>query len=598
MVAAVDSPPERPATKDPKELGFRPARMFGWLSPLGLLLTGADVIVSGLFARYADKRELEAALPVPSVPDLSADEEIWIDYAADVGDGFNSTYAIAHELAKDTLLLDDRGEVQVTHRGRILVMGGDQVYPTATEYRYHDRFIGPYRAALPWTPPQASPGMFVIPGNHDWYDGLTTFMRLFCRGRWVGGWATEQVRSYFAIKLPARWWLWGIDIQFDSYIDEPQLRFFQDLAAGRLDPAFPRVQRGDGLILCTGKPSWVHEGLAGDEEYKGSLQARRNLEFFEREIARASGAEVRLVLAGDLHHYAKYGRPDRITYRITSGGGGAYLYPTHVLPEVVHWQDEAPPAPRTPYHRQAVYPDMATSRRLRWGALLVPRTNPSFMPLAAALNLLILSIVLFGLAPGGHEPTQALRSANWWADALALLRNPAGLLFCLAIAGGLVVFADAVRIEEKLLMASLHTLAHLATAVTIVWAAAMIPGLTGRPYLATVAALVALGGGFIGSLVLGTYLVVTQLFKRHPNENFASQHIEDFKCFLRLRIRADGTVKVFPIGLDRVPRKWRLSTRTGPSDPWLEPVGEVLGPRLIDRPIELSLERGEANIDS
>lgn len=34
-------------------------------------------------------------------------------------------------------------------RGRVLVMGGDQVYPVPKRGEYHNRFLGPYRAGLP-----------------------------------------------------------------------------------------------------------------------------------------------------------------------------------------------------------------------------------------------------------------------------------------------------------------------------------------------------------------------------------------------------------------------------------------------------------------
>ena len=65
----------------------------------------------------------------------------------------------------------------------------------------------------------------------------------------MGGWKTEQRRSYFAVKLPQRWWLIGIDIQFDTYIDAPQIAYFRRVAED--------IRDGDGVILCTAKPSWV-----------------------------------------------------------------------------------------------------------------------------------------------------------------------------------------------------------------------------------------------------------------------------------------------------------------------------------------------------
>jgi hypothetical protein len=590
MANGVSQPPKRPRSMD--DLKFKPARMFGWLSPLGLMLTATKVAISGTFARYADKRETEAAIPVLRVPDYSAQQEVWVDFVADLGDGFNSTYSVARLLARETLhLKDDGGAAHETRRGRVLVMGGDQVYPTANEDAYLNKFIGPYQAALPWFQPEDdAPLLLAIPGNHDWYDGLTAFMRLLCRQSWVGGWRTQQQRSYFAVKLPGRWWLWGIDIQFDTYIDEPQLAFFRDLTKGALGPGFPKFDPGDRIILCTGKPSWVHEGLAGDEKYKGAVEPSRNLQYFEAKIVRACGADVGIGISGDLHHYARY-ESDSGRQRITAGGGGAYLYPTHVLAPEVHWQDEGPSpdpaAPRATYRQKAIYPDRETSLRLRRGALLVPRTNPSFMVLTAAVNLALYWIALFGLAPGGRGTADALHAANWWHVLVSLIRNPLGLLFLLLILGGLYGFADAVRWYEKFEMALGHGLAHIAVAVTVVWGAARLPGLGGRPFLAVVALLVLVGGALGGSLVMGAYLVGSQMFKRHPNENFSGQHIEGYKNFLRLRILSDGAVTIFPIGIDRVPKSWHVVPDGGPSDPFLEPADGPEEPHLIEGPIEV-----------
>ena len=69
--------------------------------------------------------------------------------------------------------------------------------------------------------------MLALPGNHDWYDGLTAFLRLFTQDRMIGGWRTEQKRSYFTVQLPHRWWLVGLDSQLDSYFDDPQLKYFE-----------------------------------------------------------------------------------------------------------------------------------------------------------------------------------------------------------------------------------------------------------------------------------------------------------------------------------------------------------------------------------
>jgi hypothetical protein len=181
-------PPTRPRTED--ALGFKREEMVGWLRPRFLIKSGLEVLVSGLFGRFADKREVEAGLPADytAVTDYDDDDELSIDYVADVGERFDPTYTVARMLGQESLGLEWDDEDYETKRGRLLILGGDQMYPSARWEDYRNRFVGPYRAALPWTPKGREPHMYAIPGNHDWYDGLTAFMRVFCQqSGWAGG---------------------------------------------------------------------------------------------------------------------------------------------------------------------------------------------------------------------------------------------------------------------------------------------------------------------------------------------------------------------------------------------------------------------------
>ena len=67
----------------------------------------------------------------------------------------------------------------------MLVFGGDEVYPTPSRAEYHRRLIVPWETAAGDARLDESPHVFAIPGNHDWYDGLSAFARLFCSN--VGG---------------------------------------------------------------------------------------------------------------------------------------------------------------------------------------------------------------------------------------------------------------------------------------------------------------------------------------------------------------------------------------------------------------------------
>src|SRR5918911_1921835 len=87
-----------------RALGFTPQDEVRWLAPGELLRTAVKVVLSSLFADYADRREVQAALPattVTIVPD--ADGGLWFDYVADLGDGFDPTYTVACLLAQPHL---------------------------------------------------------------------------------------------------------------------------------------------------------------------------------------------------------------------------------------------------------------------------------------------------------------------------------------------------------------------------------------------------------------------------------------------------------------------------------------------------------------
>ncbi|HYH58660.1 MAG TPA: hypothetical protein VD790_05525, partial [Thermoleophilaceae bacterium] len=183
--------PPRPATES--DLDFRRRPMVRWFDPHQLIDTAVRVLLSGVFSAYADNRESQANEPA-EVPDYSEHPDLWLDYVADLGDGWNSTYTVARLLATEAITLDRDGETYCTERGRVLVFGGDAVYPVPKAVEYENRMLGPYRSALPCAS-EEPPELFAVAGSHDWYDGLVNFTSIFCRNRWVGGWKTRQRRS-------------------------------------------------------------------------------------------------------------------------------------------------------------------------------------------------------------------------------------------------------------------------------------------------------------------------------------------------------------------------------------------------------------------
>lgn len=415
-------PPPRPTRIDAKQLGFTPRPFVRWFHPFELARAGVRAVLADMFGAYVDRRELQAALyprtaelafdyTHPSEPGAPPYDELWLDYVADIGDGFDATYAVASLLARTSLSVrGPEGELS-TCRGRILIMGGDEVYPAASSLEYKERTVGPYRAALPFIANErAAPHLFAIPGNHDWYDGLSAFLRQFTQRRWIGAWKTQQERSYFVLRLPHRVWVWGIDIQLHADIDGPQLAYF-DAAAQSLLP-------GDRVIMCTAEPSWV-------EVAAGKKAGYENLAYVEAK-ALARGARVVLVLTGDSHHYARYVETATGRHYVTAGGGGAFLHGTHTLPLAISLgplggSSSGARSDRR-LERRATFPSPDESLALVPHLLAFSRENKAFAFLWSGIWLL----TGWCLCSASVPPGSAIAASQTFAGALAeIARSPA-----------------------------------------------------------------------------------------------------------------------------------------------------------------------------
>jgi hypothetical protein len=592
------SDPGRPLRpKKESELGFKRQPMVGWLGPKFLVRAGLEVALSGLFAGFADKREVEAGVPgdVTEVSDRDEDGALWIDYVADVGEGFESTYTVARLLAKPSLGLEWDGARYVTKRGRLLILGGDQVYPSASWEAYRDRFVGPYRAALPHSPEAEAPHLYAIPGNHDWYDGLTSFMRLFCQGAWIGGWQTRQRRSYFALQLPHRWWLWATDIQFDTYIDGPQLSYFRN-ARNLLRPA-------DRVIIATAKPSWVDaEPNPGFELMKqGSWEA---LSYLEEELVATTGAKVALTLSGDKHHYARYHRDDQGSpqERITAGGGGAHTSTTHGLPARLMLTGSGSSA-SVPYTRKGVSPTPDQSLEMRkrlFGGVARVWT----LGLLIGTIYAILALLLAAGVKDQATDLQTLADHSYW-DVIRDATTFWSVLLVVALFFGLKAFASVKpgpRLSAKpkrWVFGALHTAGHVVPAVLLtalgLWLLGDWGWAAGHGMLLgwlVAAGLVAVGFS-LGRLVFALYLWLANLNdgRQHATEINGAIASTEYKNFLRLRLAADGSLTIYPVGIRSCPR-WRLARPDeAAGDSWFVPDdGESEPePRLIESPISISV---------
>ena len=540
-------------------------KMVGWYDPQVLAQSAWLVTIANLFGRHSDTRLIEALSTQPQhwfdyASATDADGDFWLDYVSDIGDGWNSTYAVASAVAEPELTLQDAGGQSFgTRAGRVLVFGGDEVYPYPSRLEYEARAERPYATALAGR--AARPEIYAIPGNHDWYDSLIAFSRSFCRPeRGFAGCATRQTRSYFAMRLPHDWWLLAIDLQLGADLDEPQVQYFQRVAADMTATA--------RVILCVPEPRWILEDAYPKHS---TYEESATVGFLESRILKR---QVEVFLTGDLHLYKRHANAAGVQ-KITAGGGGAFLHPTHA-PATHQLRDG--------FVELAVYPDEKTSSKLAWRNFLFPFINPKYLPIPAFLYAMS---AWFASASLTVADTVDLPTALD-AAVRAAIRDPFNGLWLIVFIAAFIFFTDTHVRWWRILGGISHALAHLAAAFGVGWLSLLATTNGLGLQFGTVSQLLVAGtltfllGGLAGALILGLYLFVSlQFFGRHANEAFASLRIQDFKHWVRLRVDASGALSIFAVGIDRVPRRWLPGTRAGArvelaDDP------RASAPRLVD----------------
>jgi len=574
---------------------YKQAKMVNWYNPAQLYATALKAVVSGAFASYADKRELQAALDLAKAHiDCSKDDEtkqpldeLWIDFISDTGDGFNPTYTVADLVAQplSVMLNPDYKDVAIEKdktwdlpQGDLLLLGGDQVYPTPSVDQYDNRFKVPFKAASKkhHQNDKRERKLFVIPGNHDWYDGLGNFIKIFCQKRRIGNWRTSQKRSYFALKLPHHYWLWATDVQLNSDVDQPQKDYFQDIAT-------KHMESGDKVILCTAEPAWVNIAIhRKDESYK-------RLKFIEEyfitcdkdDFIKDKKFKLVATITGDLHHYSRYEEYKKthddhpyINHLITAGGGGAFLHPTHNLPYQLKGLDVSTDsilksAQFKEPKLKACFPSKKASRKLANSVLLFPFHNIAFLITMALVQFFLIwmlqSTSQFEQLSFVQQLARVQGIGNFFIVIFNhLVLNPPVVMICVLVLLGMTMFTD--RNSGKMnywWLGCLHGIVQLFNMFLFIWfMATRKPPELGYDTDEIITAAFMVGSillsGFTGSLIMGFYLWFTNCFLDiHMNESFSSLSQQHYKNFLRIHITPEGTVSIYPIGIEKVVTEWK-----------------------------------------
>lgn len=473
----------------------------------------------------------------------SLGRDVWIDFIADTGDDVSVSGALAAMLFRSYSLPDpDRaGERLEAPRGDILLFGGDTAYPVATVEEINNRVVVPFNKALERLGDGRERVLLGIPGNHDWYDGLDGFARMFrLRSEGEGeqrqrpsvvsidplhieryaDWAKEFVRggqrhkqkrldldgyypvqsaSYFTLQLAPRIALCAADRQLKQ-VDFRQRRFFSEWLGEHPDVvpivALPDPYRRFREVSPTGAATVEALGL--------ELRTRPHL-----------------VLSGDIHHYERWEEGE--STHMIAGGGGAFLHPAPMArkglePATVEW-----PSPRQ-------------CRSLLW---LVPwkvaRGRSGFIP---------------------HLVYASLYIPVFWDDDGELgLHQKLGATAVFALVFFVYALIGGIRRRRPVAVSLAAAVAALLTTLTPLGAlelshfCARAAGLAPDPWwFHVVAFLLALA---VGAYVFGLYLAFLTRVGLETTQAFTALDHPGYKHFVRMRVRADqNRVDLWCIGLE------------------------------------------------
>jgi hypothetical protein len=100
------------------------------------------------------------------------------------------------------------------------------------------------------------------------------------------------------------------------------------------------------------------------------------------------------------------------------------------------------------------------------------------------------------------------------------------------------------------------------------------------------------GGFIVAAIIFGNYLYRHDDI--HVDHSFSAQGIADWKNFLKLKISRDGTLSVYPVGIEKICTNWKSNYAGGPETPFFLPVSkDIQGlAKLIEEPLTFNAKLG------
>ncbi len=168
-----------------------------------------------------------------------------------------------------------------------------------------------------------------------------------------------QTRSYFALQLPHGWWILAFDLGLEDDIDGLQYQYFAHVGTNY-------IKGQDQVILCSHEPTWLLDAYFNEphpEEEPISTSAKNLKQLMRRHLR----GKVAMRIAGDVHNYMRHSVKQKLNdsglragaspVLVVSGGGGAFLHPTHCFPRQIKETGAY-------YNLDMAYPSEAKSRTI------------------------------------------------------------------------------------------------------------------------------------------------------------------------------------------------------------------------------------------
>ncbi|MFD6310523.1 metallophosphoesterase family protein [Streptomyces nigra] len=316
-------------------------RKISWLDPR-MLWAARNGVLASLFGDPTGRtrgrwvaRRTAAGAPADKVIRRDDPDRFSFLVIGDTGEGDDPQYAVVPGLLKEG------------RDTRFAILASDVIYPVGGADDYGPKFFRPYQ--------DYRAPIYAIPGNHDWYEDLTAFMRVFCddapplppepaprplsrarlrsllwhRPREGDGQRLDEARKlrsapdqlasqpgpYWAIDAgPVR--IVGIDTGLLGTLDAEQGAWLREVSKD------PRPK-----ILITGSPLYVD-----GEHHPCAIEGGGTVDDIVRDPAHRYVAAI----GGDIHNYQRYPVRvgDRTIQYVVAGGGGAFMHATHTIPKV------------------------------------------------------------------------------------------------------------------------------------------------------------------------------------------------------------------------------------------------------------------------